>query len=335
MSAKHITDLTIENFRGLERLELHGLQSVNLIVGQNNVGKTSLLEALLLSSDSRQADRLPGMLHGRVRNNQDDYGHDHDPTFGRWIIRDGVDIKHATLTSFGEGFSASVLLQKETQHAHRKQPPAFHPGECSYAGNEISLWRKKETPTLRVRVVSSLPSSGQGMVITVGNALRKRQGEELIHKILKKIDPRIQRVRVDPTAEGNIVAVDIGLSEMIPITQAGQGAVRLVMMLSELIGESAQVCIIDEIENGIHHTALKDVWRGVAEISSVMGVQVFATTHSAECLAAANEVFFSEDTTQQNDFALIQLMRVKDQVVGKVLSEKRVNDALENEIELR
>jgi hypothetical protein len=334
MLAKHITDLTVENFRGLERLELHGLQSVNLIVGQNNVGKTSLLEAVLLSCDSRQADQLPGMLHGRVRNNPRDHGQESDPMFSRWVIRDGDNSHEAKLMASGEDFRATVLLQKE-ELRHQVPPVGMSHDDLCHQSEGLRIWRKKAPAFLRVRVVSSLPSSGSAMVITVGNALRKRQGEELIHKILKKIDPRIQRVRVDPTPQGNIVALDIGLSEMIPITQAGQGAVRLVTMLSELIGENAQVCIIDEIENGIHHTALKDVWRGVAEISSVMGVQVFSTTHSAECLAAANEVFFSEDTTQQNDFALIQLMRVKDQVAGKVLSEKRVNDALENEIELR
>lgn len=335
MPAKHITDLTLENFRGLGRLELHGLQSVNLIVGQNNVGKTSLLEAIVLSADSKLGVKLPGMLHGRVQISEHDYGPERDSMFSRWIIRDGDDIQQATLMATGEDFRAALVLQKGHSGPQITLPSDFSPDDFSYGTEGIRVWRKKDPPVLRVRVVSCLPNSGRGMVTTVGNALRKRQGEALIHSVLRKIDPRIQRVRVDPREEGNIVAVDIGLSEMIPITQAGQGAVRLVSMLSELIGENAQICIIDEIENGIHHTALKDVWRGVAEISAAMGVQVFATTHSAECLAAANEVFFSEDSKQEKDFALIQLMRVKDQVIGKVLSEARVNDALENEIELR
>gem|GEM_PF-871429 len=332
LNAKHITDLTLENFRGFSKLELHGFQAVNLIVGQNNVGKTSLLEGIVLASDATSFQRIAGLLHGHATVSEHGEEIHNDPRFERWLIKDAEESLTASIDASGTTFSSSLVLKRVTnsyQPSQEEWPLTIHQSD------RLHVVQKNERQSLRVRIVSVLPFSAQSIVATVGNALRKRQGEDLIHKVLQKIDPRIQRIRVDPVKEGNIVAVDIGLSEMIPITQAGQGAVRLVSMLAELIGENAQICIIDEIENGIHHTALKDVWRGVAEISAAMGVQVFATTHSQECLAAANEVFFSDDSTQKKDFALIQLMRVKDQVTGKVLSEARVNDALDNEIELR
>jgi len=326
MHAKHITDLTLTNFRGFGKLELKGLQSVNLIVGQNNVGKSSLLEGLLLAANPEQMRRLAGMLHGKVTISG--YEDEPDPLFDRWIIKDG-DTK-STVEATGAEFQNYLVLGKA--EAQKK------PSDCKhtvYHTKECMIWQKEKASALRLRVVSALPSSARSMVTTVGNALRKRSGEDLIHSVLKKVDSRIQRIRVDPVEGGNIVAVDIGLSEMIPMSQAGQGAVRLVSMLAELIGENAQICIIDEIENGIHHTALKDLWRGIAEISAAMGVQVFATTHSQECLTAAHEVFFAEDAENKHDFAVVQLMRVKDQVIGKVLTEARVDDALVNDIELR
>ena len=57
--AKHLTDLTIENFRGLRKVELRGLGAVNLIVGQNNTGKTSLLEAVMAVVDPNSLQSLP------------------------------------------------------------------------------------------------------------------------------------------------------------------------------------------------------------------------------------------------------------------------------------
>ena len=44
------TSFTIENFRCFENLTVGPLARVNLIAGQNNVGKTALLEALWLLS---------------------------------------------------------------------------------------------------------------------------------------------------------------------------------------------------------------------------------------------------------------------------------------------
>ena len=43
-----ITRLAIENFRGLQQVALEELRRVNLIVGGNDTGKTSVLEALVL-----------------------------------------------------------------------------------------------------------------------------------------------------------------------------------------------------------------------------------------------------------------------------------------------
>jgi hypothetical protein len=44
-----ITSFSIKNFRCLPDLQLDGLRRINLLVGANNTGKTSLLEALFLN----------------------------------------------------------------------------------------------------------------------------------------------------------------------------------------------------------------------------------------------------------------------------------------------
>lgn len=42
------TSFKISNFRGFRQLELNDLGRINLITGKNNVGKTSLLEQIIL-----------------------------------------------------------------------------------------------------------------------------------------------------------------------------------------------------------------------------------------------------------------------------------------------
>jgi AAA15 family ATPase/GTPase len=44
-----IDSISIENFRCFDKLKIKGFKNINLIGGQNNSGKTALLEALLLA----------------------------------------------------------------------------------------------------------------------------------------------------------------------------------------------------------------------------------------------------------------------------------------------
>lgn len=321
MNAKHITDLAIENFRGFHHLELPNLQAVNLIVGRNNTGKTSLLEALTLiaNPNATSINGMPGKLRANAGNV--------DKRYFRWLLRDSADVESGELSAqIGSGRNQLWIYRRPPNEA-RSTPLYQNPALCVFSDGDVKR--------LRVRLISVQHRGPNDLVVSFGNAVRKREGEELMHSILRAVDQRILRVRVDPAEEGNMISVDVGLTESIPLSQAGQGIYRLIAILSDLIGETPQVCLIDEIENGLHFTVHKQVWRGLAEISSRLGVQIFATTHSRECLEAAQSVFFAEDAKNEHEFAVIQLMRVKDRVIGKVLDERLVEDAIENDIELR
>ena len=61
--------LEIENFRGIKKLEVKDLNSINIFVGKNNSGKSSILEALfLLTGISNpelilRIDRFRNLIH--------------------------------------------------------------------------------------------------------------------------------------------------------------------------------------------------------------------------------------------------------------------------------
>lgn len=132
--------------------------------------------------------------------------------------------------------------------------------------------------------------------------------------------------------DGSHILVDLGLSEMIPLSQAGQGLYRLLVVLSELIGETPDVCLLDEIENGLHYSAYEDVWAGLAQATDEMGVQLIATTHSRECLEAAHRAFSARPTY---DLSVVQLFRIESGIEGRVLDDKMVAAALAGDIDLR
>jgi hypothetical protein len=319
--AKHISDLTIENFRGLRKVELHGLGAVNLIVGQNNTGKTSLLEAVMGLADPNSLQSLPH-------------------PFRQKPFKGNINLKDEWLLSEGESFGSlgsstgAVRIWKGVpplhwRHDHQSMGANFMVGQISV------LRIPGFQAAMRVRAVSVRPPSPEGLVQPFADAVRSPRSEQDMEAILKRMDSRICSVRLDYAREGPLITVDVGLSERVPLSHAGQGVYRIVSILSELLGQRPDICLIDELENGIHYSVLPQLWRGISEISSRLGIQVFVTTHSRECLEAATRVFVDEDPENSRDFAVIQLMRVRGEVVGRVLDEKRVAEALDNDIELR
>ncbi len=83
--AIHITELNIETYRGIKSLKLNNLAPINIITGDNNCGKTSVLE-VLRSIENPSDFRLWRTL---IRRNSND-------------IRDGI--------SYFEGFAICLTL---------------------------------------------------------------------------------------------------------------------------------------------------------------------------------------------------------------------------------
>lgn len=58
-----LKDLRIQNYRGFEDFYIDGLARVNLIVGDNNIGKTSFLEAIYLLVNQDEYKRLLEVIY--------------------------------------------------------------------------------------------------------------------------------------------------------------------------------------------------------------------------------------------------------------------------------
>jgi predicted ATPase len=188
---------------------------------------------------------------------------------------------------------------------------------------------------LRIHAVSVQHISPDEMVGSFAEAVRPVRGESQMESLLRSVDERVKSVRLDTTKDSEpkpFIVVDIGLSERIPLSQAGQGIYRLVAIFSELLGQKPQICFIDEVENGIHYTVLPQVWRGIAEVAEKLDIQIFATTHSRECLLAAHEAFLGRP---EYDLRVIQLFRIENKIDGRVLDREHIQAAVDGKIEMR
>ena len=153
-----------------------------------------------------------------------------------------------------------------------------------------------------------------------------------VEALLKKVEPRLQSIESLQTGKEPLLYADVGLSEMIPVTQMGQGFSRLLDIYSEIVAADAKVLLIDEIENGLHYSVLPTIWKGLFAAAREVDMQIFATTQSWECVLAADAAAREE---KEYDLNLIRLDRVKDNIKATVVDKDALSTARELHWEMR
>lgn len=328
-----LQSLTIKHFRGFRELNLVSLKRVNLILGQNNSGKTALLEALavLLNGDVSFLQSLPSMFrsasNSRIQSGFS-FGPSADP-FWDWIYHNRDRSKSVEIHGSFERLGKSGVVLRHSSS------PQTAPVEGSIVGSlpYITLVSVggQSTGARRAHVFNTFPSDPQQDAIDFNRVILRRRKKQ-VEDLLRKIEPRLLSVESLQTGPAPLLYADIGLSEMIPVTQLGQGFNRLLDIYSELVAAEAKVLLIDEIENGLHHSVLETVWSGLFAAARELDVQIFATTHSWECVLAADRAGCQFDPGELN---LIRLDRVQDDVRATVIDHAAFETAKQFHWEMR
>ncbi len=302
------------------------MKRVNLIVGENNSGKTSLLEAILLLCDPGRTGEMPGLFRAQQGND--------DQRYFRWLLRDGAEKGCGFLRSKTDKGEFALILSSAASQGWLAKGAGEKTFRSVCKRSTLHIWGEMDAAPQKTscRVISVQQTAPNLLVPLVGKAFRKGGGEETLQRLLSAVDPRIKKMHVDPGEDGNQVIVDAGLSELIPVSQAGQGVYRQITILADLVGENPDVLLLDEVENGLHHSVHQQVWKGLGEAAEQLKIQIFATTHSGECLKAAHAAFASR---KNYDFSVIQLFRVSAGIQGKVLDRELIDAAISGKIDLR
>jgi hypothetical protein len=146
--------------------------------------------------------------------------------------------------------------------------------------------------------------------------------ENDVLKVLKIIEPRLKRIVSIAAAGISMLYGDIGLANLISLPLMGDGMLRLTNFVLQIANAQNGVLLIDEIENGLHYSVITNVWKAIASAAKEYNTQVFATTHSWECVLSAHEAFESSET-YDSDFQLHRLDRLNDVEIKAVTYSKR------------
>ena len=379
-----LNSLEIKNFRILEDFKVSKLGRVNLIVGKNNSGKSSVLEALRIYAGNAQRGLLEQIAAG------------HDETYR---LKENEQIESDTRFPFEDLFTGRQFPQDETlaisigelasgDDALRMAHGFFIEEEDSVKDDSGEIIRTRT----RLNRISS-PSHDDLSSVAISHALfvtkwarsfphiqldqsgssRFRyppikisgtlpcsviptqfisiddladewdkivftEHEEVVRDALRIITPEFENLTFVRNDEDNkslrrgfrrFAKVKISDSpHPVPLNSLGDGMLRVLQLVLKIFPAKGGFLLIDEFENGLHFSIQEKVWELLFEMAQKLDIQIFATTHSWDCIES-----FAKAAIARKDVegVLFRVGRsVKESNRGKVIATVFDEDALYN-----
>lgn len=306
--------LRICNYRGFGELEIPRLSRVNVVAGSNNAGKTALLEAIFLLSGAgrpdwamnghilRILDEAPKaqmtrealvetlwkpLFHGFDAGDAIEITGEHDPS-GHLSLQVALQTQRRVELSMQDAGRTDQTPMDELAFTYRQGEEEPVRTAATLTESKVDFEPSRSNSPFSCTIVTSRRRTDSEDAVCLG-ALRKRKQGDVLLEALQVIEPRLRSVEDNSASGAPMIWGDIGFAELVPLTAMGDGMTRFASTVLAMTNVTNGVMLIDEVENGIHHSVLADVWRVIDNASRRFGVQVFATTHSFECVQAADQ----------------------------------------------
>ena len=323
------SSIEISGYRGFDSFRLSGLGRVNLLVGMNNSGKTSILECIeflqsggspdvLYSILSRRGESEHWSRSGRVMPAVKHLFADH-VVVGRRLTITGEELDGAKrlgrqVTMYTEAVEADELLsnadddsddgefEELTPYAlHVESPLMIEPFKTKMTSDGL-LPEFRFVRSSQLTRPAALFLRTEGMTVAdVGRYFAEvvlTDREEHVVNALRVVEPAIERIapvafetpRLPGRARTGVFLRLEHIDDRVPIGSLGDGLWRMLGLALALANSRGGVLLIDEIDTGFHYTVMKDMWRMVSERAAALSVQVFATTHSRDCYESLSAI---------------------------------------------
>lgn len=337
-----LRDLRITGFRSFESLSIEPLGRVNLLVGGNDAGETSVLEAVELLQGgevaylhriaSRRGERyvvsadggaiprprdISQLFRGRSLSSGSEIRVESKAEPVRWVSVAAVDAPPPPAADdsgggddAGDGSGpASRAVRANSSRievgprlalqfsAHRSLPSRLR--ISSFDGSTWELkdpFRLLRYPTDEPVSVMTTAGLGSDRLRSSWDTIVLTPEEDTVYQALRIIEPATERLAfsgryfIDPDpdhSEGAAVMVELeGSDRPVPLESMGDGMKRLLALAIHLVRSRNGVLVVDEIDTGLHYSVLAKMWRLIPQTAIRLNVQVFATTHSKDCVEA-------------------------------------------------
>jgi energy-coupling factor transporter ATP-binding protein EcfA2 len=340
--------LTIHSLRGIKDLELSGLGQVNLLVGENDSGKTTVLEALALYCNplevdswvmvtlrrepllsSIELDQLRWLFPQRAQSSQGDGSGEavHLSAAGTVPITE-VTAHYRERRGLLPPVEAQIMepapARPATLQIERRGVEIRIQAEPNHESRAFTLWDSGASeieapsgPKLPVQFIHPIDHRLNLLAIEAFSEARLSGFQESIRKLLNELDPRILGLEILAPQGKPILYLQDSVAGLSPVSAFGDGIRRALLIALTLPRMAGGVLLIDEIETAIHVSALGKVFGWMLKACKQYRVQLFATTHSLEAVDA----ILGADTTEAEDIVGFRLARTGDRTAAKRYGE--------------
>lgn len=329
----NIKSIEINQFRGIKQLTVSDFSKINLIVGDNNSGKTTFLEAIQLLFAKSQLSSVKNIIKQRTVLNIS------DNSFYTSFIRmfnveqneELLDLDIYAESNNGpiefevrgceKTISGEEALQMSTmssrQKTYYKKSTTFIPETVKlFIGSMISQNGKKVLEKdIRLtsldnaivglvikKEVQYIPSFGHLRYDLLQNIVDNPEYKKLAISILKQFDESIVDIcytKADDESFLESIITENGVN--MPFSVYGDGIKKILYILNKLFDATDSILLIDEIETGLHKKYYDKLFPVVFELAKKLNVQLFIATHSMEAIDAILEYGKYENDTNSND----------------------------------
>ena len=368
----HIPNLSIGGFRGIADLSISRLGHVTLIAGDNNSGKTSILEAVRLLTDGAAPEVIRDILQLREENveglSYDRLSPDGENFLVSALFHGFPEISDAfapiRISShngsrqvllevdwfqevLGEDGSARLIPISDELSAEYEIVPALvvvaDRATRIYPIDRINRLTSAGRPSMRrgadrarSRFVNSSSTERTELLGPLWDNIALTDREPYVLEALRIIDPEISAVSM--VGERSIrqsrtaVVRSDQFLRRVPLKSFGDGMNRLFGIILSLVNVNDSVLLVDEFENGLHFSVQLNVWRMIFGLVRQLNVQVIATTHSLDCVLGFAQAAGEHSTVEG---LLVRIDRTDDHIRVIEYSEEDLQIAARQRIEVR
>jgi len=355
MGAFLINSISINNFKIIKNLENVPLKQITLIGGKNNIGKTTLLEAIFFYLDCNTPQVFEKLFSWRMfsgawipQKTWEKFFFDSDLSNEiNILVNKTNNIKGHVNIKYLADYETSVQIPVTDKNGITTIKKNFPSLEIVHSSNDCVDYQAhflchntlynyiKEIDQLQEQL--SVFYMGERMSLFERNAeylgiLDKADEQDKILPLLKYFEPNLVRLQLINENGNDIIYADLGNKNKIPVNMLGDGFCRCLTMALIITSKNANVLLIDEIGSGIHYSAQENIWHFLVEASELYDCQIIATTHSNDTLKAFNNVICDKDAS---NYSYIRLGKNKNEIKPYTFSTDILSYSLSSELEIR